>query len=109
MVQEQMKINPAAYSEFKSARNNLGVSSALKFVGGLLIIVPLTTAIGGGDPEWVLAAGGLGLLLASIPLDVTFRNRALNSLDIYNAQPKARQIKTNLYFSGLGAKFVIRF
>lgn len=109
MVEELMKINPDAYAEFRSARNNYGIASGLKFAGGLMIVVPVVSVIGGGNPEWLLAAGGLGLILASIPLNSAFRHRALNALDLYNASQRTGRIRTNFYLMGLGGKLTIRF
>lgn len=109
MVHELMKINPEAYAEFRSARKNYGIASGLKFAGGLMIVVPTVSLIGGGEPEWILAAGGLGLILASIPLNSAFRHRALNALDLYNAPQRTGRIKTYFYLTGLGGKLIFRF
>lgn len=109
MVLEILKDNPLAYAEFKSAKTNYGISSALKFTGGLLILIPVASAIIGGDPEWGLAAGGLGLALASIPFNASFKNHALNALDTYNAGLTSRRIKVNFYLAGNGGRLIIRF
>ena len=109
MVLEEMKVNPLAYAEFKKAKNNLTAASTLGFAGGLLIGFPLGTAIAGGDPEWGLAAGGVGLILASIPFNNAFKQHALLAIDQYNENPTSRRIKINFYVTGVGGKLVIRF
>lgn len=100
--------NVAAYQEFKKAKTRLNVSSVMGFTGGVLVVVPVVTAIAGGEPEWAIAAGGAALMIGSIPLYRSFRGRALHALDIYNGHPTAR-LKPELYFWGSGAKVVVRF
>lgn len=100
--------NAAAYQEFKRAKTRLDVSSVMGFTGGVLVVVPMVTAIAGGEPEWAIAAGGAALMIGSIPLYRSFRGRALHALDIYNGHETAR-LKPELYFWGSGAKVVVRF
>lgn len=109
MVLETMKDNPLAYAEFKKAKTNLDAASVIGFAGGLLIGFPIGTAIAGGNPEWGLAAGGLGLILASIPFTSAFKNHALNALDNYNGSLSSRRVKVNFYLAGAGGKLIIRF
>ncbi|MCB0492306.1 MAG: hypothetical protein KDC93_07810 [Cyclobacteriaceae bacterium] len=109
MVLETMKDNQLAYMGFKKAKTNLDISSALEFTGGLLILIPIGTAILGGDPEWGLAAGGVGLILASIPFNNAFKQHALTALDNYNADFSARRVKFNFYLAGAGGRLVIKF
>lgn len=109
MVLEAMKDNQFAYLEFKKAKSNLDVASVLGFAGGLLIAVPIGTAIIGGEPEWAYAAGGLGLILASIPFTAAFKQHALTALDNYNASQSARKVKINFYLAGAGGRLVVRF
>lgn len=47
----------------------------LAAIGGGLIGWPLGTAIGGGDPEWILAGIGAGVLAVAIPLAVIGQKR----------------------------------
>lgn len=100
--------NVAAYQEFKKAKTRLDVSSVMGFTGGVLIAIPLASTIGGGEPEWAIAAGGAALIIASIPIYRSFRGRALHALDIYNGNETAR-LKPELYFWGSGVKVVVRF
>ncbi len=110
MVLTIMKANPPAYEEFKRAKLNLDVTSALSFTGGILIVIPLATAIGGGDPEWALAAGGVGLFLASIPFNTAFKNHAVHALDFFNSKlSSSKRIKANFYLGPAGGKVVFRF
>ncbi|HEY5692242.1 MAG TPA: hypothetical protein VIS49_12340, partial [Cyclobacteriaceae bacterium] len=58
MVLSFMKANPQAYTKFRKAKTNLDAAGTLGFAGGVLIIFPLGTVIGGGNPEWAFAVGG---------------------------------------------------
>ncbi|PZR40476.1 MAG: hypothetical protein DI538_04190 [Azospira oryzae] len=102
------KDNPAAYAEFKKAKKYNVISSVMGFTGGALVAVPLITAVAGGEPEWLLAAGGGALILGSIPFNRIYKARSLNAIDIYNEKLTSR-IKTNLYFTGSRAGIVVKF
>ncbi|MEQ8362438.1 MAG: hypothetical protein RH948_06175 [Cyclobacteriaceae bacterium] len=109
MVLEAMKDNQLAHMEFKKAKTNLNVTSLLEFTGGLLIVIPIGTAILGGEPEWGFAAGGAALILASIPFNAAFKQHALSALDNYNADLSTRRVKVNFYLAGAGGRLVIKF
>lgn len=108
-VSEILKEQPVAYEEFKKARSNYSASGILGFAGGLLVAIPLGTALAGGKPEWTLAVAGGALIVASIPLSKAFHRHAQNALDEYNKKFPTSAIHTNLYLCGTGAKLVIRF
>lgn len=103
-----LRDTPLAYEEFKLAKKNYSAAGVLGFCGGLLVAFPLGTLIGGGDPEWGLAAGGAALLVGSIPLNRAFHRHAGNALDVYNKKFSSR-IKPNFYLTGNGARIVLRF
>lgn len=104
-----MKSDPLAYEEFKKARSNYNASGVLGFLGGGLIIVPVITAIAGGDPEWGLAAGGVALVITSIPLHRAFKRHAQSAIDTFNKKHTAFRPRTEYFISGLGARVVIKF
>ena len=108
-VLEMMRVNPGAHEEFKKARSNYSAAGVLGFTGALLISVPLVTYVAGGYPEWGLAVAGGVLTLISIPLNRSFQHHAQNALDEYNKQFESTRMRTNLYFTGTGARLVIRF
>ena len=101
--------NPVAFEEFKKARANSNVAGVLGFTGGLLIGIPLGTALIGGEPEWALAAAGAVFILGSIPFNRIFKARALNALDIYNEKKITSRIRPEFYLNGAGARLVIKF
>jgi hypothetical protein len=104
-----MKDTPIAYDEFSRARSNYSASGVLGFAGGLMIAIPLGTLIAGGNPEWGFAAGGAALILASVPFNNAFHRHAHRAVDEYNKKFTSFRIKTRYYFTGAGAKVVIRF
>jgi hypothetical protein len=109
MVREILRENPLAFEEFNKAKVNYNVAGVLGFTGGLLIALPLTTSIVGGNPEWAFAAAGAGLVLASIQFNRMFKSRALNSLDIFNGKVATSRIKPKIYFNVSGAQLVVKF
>ena len=102
---------PEAYEEFRISRSKSAISSVLGFSSGLLVAVPLVTAVAGGQPEWLLAAGGGALFLASIPFSSSSKGHALNAIEIYNSKLSAsnHRMKSTFYFYGSSASLVIRF
>jgi hypothetical protein len=109
-VLEVLKGNSIAFEEFKRAKINYSVAGVLGFTGGVLIGLPIGTALAGGDPEWGLAAGGIGLLLASIPFNRAYKGRAFGAIELYNNNNKeTSRIKPTFHFYGTQAKLVVRF
>ena len=107
-VLDIVKENPEAYTEMKLAKKNNSAAGAFGFAGGLLIGLPVGTAIAGGNPEWGLAAGGVALLLVSMPFNRAFRDHTMHALDFYN-KGKTWRLKPELQFYGSGARLVVRF
>jgi|JI7StandDraft_1071085.scaffolds.fasta_scaffold01639_8 hypothetical protein len=109
-VLELMKPDSAAYAEFKKAKSNNDAAQVLGFIGGALIGWPIGTAIGGGDPEWGLAAGGAALILLAIPLGNGFNKHAAKAIEIYNGNKgSARNVSLGIVPYGTGVKLVLRF
>src|SRR5687767_12676104 len=62
-VLQLMRSNEEAYPIFKKAKSNYDAAGVLGFTGGFMVGWPLGAAIGGGDPQWGLAAGGAAIIL----------------------------------------------
>lgn len=100
-VQSILQEDAPAYEKFRKARANSSVSALLGFAGGVLIGIPVGTAIIGGDPEWGFALGGAGLIGLSIPFNRVFQRNAQDALDIYNQKKSSRRnFSPELYWSG---------
>lgn len=107
-----MESNEQAHATFRKAKSNYDAGQTFGFIGGFLVGWPLGTAIGGGDPQWGLAAAGGALILASIPFQSAFKKHAHAAVELYNAQPGASRYRKPTYhfaFYGTGAKVAIRF
>ena len=101
---------PEAYQEFKKARQHSTWSGILGFVGAGLIIVPTTTAILGGSPEWGMAVGGAALIAGSIPLSQSYRRKTLHAFEQFNARHSASlRPQSRLLFCGTEMRLVILF
>ena len=79
-----MRDHEAAFKELQKANTNKVFSYILGIPGGALIGYPIGTAIGGGDPEWLLAGIGAGLVAVSIPFISGYNKRARNAVNLYN-------------------------
>jgi len=101
--------NKAAYAELRKAKKNYSVAGVLGFTGGVLIGLPLGTAILGGKPEWILAGVGGAFAIASIPLSRAFRSHAQEAVDLYNMDAPTSRINTSFYFSGNSLGLLIKF
>ncbi|MDZ4715656.1 MAG: hypothetical protein SH819_09320 [Cytophagales bacterium] len=110
-VLEVMKANPQAYEEFQKAKSNYEAAQVIGAIGGFMIGLPLGTAITGRTPEWGLAAGGLGLVLLSIPFTSSFLSHSENAIKIYNGGSGSASTHPSIHLvpMGYGAKIVIRF
>lgn len=103
------KDNQQAYTGFKKAKGLNTLSSVLGFTGVALIAIPVATAISGGTPEWGFAAGGAGLILASIPFNRIYKSRTLDALDLYNGTKPTSRVQSSLYFTGNRAGLIVKF
>ncbi|HNU41259.1 MAG TPA: hypothetical protein PKH83_02115 [Cyclobacteriaceae bacterium] len=106
-VLQVLKAEPLAYEKFKRAKANYNAAGILGFAGGVLIGLPIGTAIGGGNPEWGLAAAGGVLVLGSFSLTAVFRSHAFDAIELYNG--KTARIKPQVQFYGTGVRIVMRF
>lgn len=83
---EVMKDVPEAYKLMKKARNNNAVATAFGFITGFAIGVPLGQALGGGEPEWGIAAIGGGALVLAIPFMINTKKLSKLSVRKYNQE-----------------------
>jgi hypothetical protein len=83
---EVMKDVPEAYQLMKKARNNNMVATAFGFITGFSIGVPLGQALGGGEPEWGIAAIGGGALIIAIPFMLKTKKLSKLSVRKYNQE-----------------------
>ena len=83
-VREALAVDPEALQLFKAGAGQKGLGDVLAVAGGALIGWPLGTAIGGGDPNWTLAAIGAGIVVVAIPIYNGGIKKINQGLDRYN-------------------------
>lgn len=111
-AQDLMESVPLAFEEMKRARTNNTFATIFGMAGGFMVGWPLGTAIAGGDPEWVMAGIGAGLIGVSIPFASGTSKRAKNAVDAYNenlGHSTKNTLNTNFKFSGNAVSVVISF
>lgn len=108
---ELYKDVPEANALIKSAKSNAGLGMVLGYAGGFLIGYLIGTALGGGQPQWGLAAVGAGILLIGIPTSMNASKKAVQATDIYNnkipATPTSSIFKIGITDTGFG--FAMKF
>lgn len=97
--------NEEAYQAMRKAKSNYDPAMVLSVIGGALVGWPLGTAVGGGDPNWALAAIGGACIIGSIPLGSAFNRHAIRATDLYNGKdftPASAQLYFGPTHDGLG-------
>ncbi len=109
-----LKPNEEAYKQIKSARSNQTIGMIFGAAGGFMIGYPLGTALGGGEPKWIMAGIGAGLVAISIPFSSKANKKAKQAVKTYNQGLKNKKVssvwdKSELNFSmtpnGIGLIF----
>ncbi|MGE5518374.1 MAG: hypothetical protein ACM3VS_00510 [Candidatus Dadabacteria bacterium] len=104
--------NAAAYQEMKKAKSNFDAGYVFGFAGGFLIGWPIGTTIGGGKPNWTLAAVGAALAAVSIPFSSAYNKHAKNAIKLYNSglqQTGFKKIKFKYYLAANSTGLRITF
>jgi hypothetical protein len=81
---ETMEGNSEAYSIINNARTANAISMLIGGAGSFMIGYPMGTAAAGGDPNWLLAGIGAGLVAISIPINQKFNKQSRSAIDLYN-------------------------
>ena len=95
--------NNEAYIKMKRANNDLIGATIFGIAGGGLIGWPLGSAISGGEPNWLLAGIGAGLVLVSIPFSVSYAKHANEAVNIYNEGLNTSNFKRVNFDLGISA------
>jgi hypothetical protein len=103
--------NQQAYKEFKVAKRKALIGNVIGFTSGLLVAVPLVTAVAGAKPEWAFVGAGGVLFLISLPFNSSFRGHAFNAIEIYNSGVSgcSHRIRPSFHFYGTSASLVLLF
>ncbi len=79
-----MKTNDQATKQLRSAKTVQVTASVIGFAGGFMVGYPLGTALVGGEPNWVLASVGAGLIVVSFTLNHSAKNKTKQAVNTYN-------------------------
>ncbi len=108
-----MEPNKQAYKAIKAAQATYVLTTIVSGVGGFMVGWPLGTAVAGGEPNWVLAGIGAGLIVVSIPISQKYNKRAKSAVYIYNGGLAASSFWDNSELrwamTGNGVGLVLRF
>jgi hypothetical protein len=112
-VKKLMAPYPEAAAEFKKAKSNYDAGTVFSLAGGFLVGWPLGEQIGGGEPNWNMAAAGVVLLVPAVLLHRTYLKHARKSADLYNQKAKSSsarlrpnvQVLLNPFKAGVVLKF----
>jgi len=69
----------------KKAKGNHALAQVMGGLGGFGIGLPLGAQIAGGDPNWIFAGVGAGLIIISIPVSSKANKEAKRAVDLHNA------------------------
>jgi hypothetical protein len=111
---EIMKFNVAAYPVIKKARAKNKIANVLGFMGGGLVGWPVGDYLADEEPNWTLAAVGIGVVFFSVSLAATASKQAKKAVDLYNSsldETSFHKYKPQFDFvvSGNQIGFVMRF
>jgi hypothetical protein len=109
VLQIMGKDNQLAYEEFKKARKLETSGAVMGFVGGVLILFPIGSAIAGADPEWSYLAAGGALIIGSIPLHRSYKRHAQSAIETYNNGLTSWRPRPTLFFSKNGVGIQLKF
>ncbi|MBK6755307.1 MAG: hypothetical protein IPG69_17405 [Flavobacteriales bacterium] len=81
-----MSNDAAAYDHMRLAKRSNDYATAFGCVGGFLVGWPLGAAVAGGDPQWIMAGIGAGLIVVGITLNSSYKRHAATAVGTYNAR-----------------------
>jgi hypothetical protein len=109
VLQIMKKDSPLAYEEFKKGRKLETTGGIMGFVGGVLILFPIGSAIAGAEPEWTYLAAGGALIIGSIPLHRSYKRHAQSAIETYNNGLTSWRPRPALFFSKNGVGIQLNF
>ncbi len=108
-----MKPNEQAYNKIKSAKSTYTLATIIGGAGGFMVGWPIGTAIGGGEPNWVMAGIGAGLIVVSIPITQNYNKKAKQAVDTFNDGFRTSSFwdksELKMTMTGNGIGFTLRF
>jgi hypothetical protein len=90
---ERLKSNDQSWKKYNQAKGISLIANIFAASGGACIGWPLGTAIGGGDPNWVMAGVGVGLVVVGVSIAVGADKKIKQAVDIYNQGISAGSVR----------------
>lgn len=112
-----VRSNDEAYQMIRSAQANHTFGMILAYAGGFMIGWPIGTAIGGGDPNWLLAGAGIGVVVLGYSAGAGSERKVKKAIDLYNdglgtislRDPRSSRSELRLSLSGYGVGIAFKF
>ncbi len=105
-----MEADLEAHQLIKKASSNNTISAIISGTGGFLIGWQLASALVGGEPNWIIAGVGGGLIVISIPINSKSYRQSLQAVGMYNTRLVAKRSKPKLFLcttnDGAGLRIV---
>lgn len=79
-----VRSNDEAYQMIRSAQASNSFAMILGYAGGFMIGWPIGTAIGGGEPNWLVAGVGLGVAVLGFSVGAGSERQVKKAVDLYN-------------------------
>lgn len=84
-IKEIMKQNPEAYQCMRTSVITANIGTTMRFLGGVLVFLPVARKLEGKTPNWKPAGIGLAIVAASLPLSGVAGAKAEKAVSIYNS------------------------
>ena len=108
-----VKPNERAWQLAKKAHSTNTIGTIIGFAGGALVGWPVGTVLAGGDPEWVIAGIGAGLIVVAIPLSQKFNKQIKQAVSTYNSSLRGTSFwdkkELKILMKGNGVGVVLNF
>jgi uncharacterized membrane protein YedE/YeeE len=104
-----MNDNPEALKLAKSANASYRAGNVLGFIGGFLIGYPIGTTLGGGEPEWGMAAAGAGVIVVALPIISSANKKMSRAVDLYNSSESSANSTHDFQFKGNAVGLAFKF
>ena len=106
-----MEENGEAYYVIKKAKSNYTISTIISGTGGFILGWQLASALFSGEPNWVLAGVGGGLIVISIPIYSKSYRQSLDAIELHNKGIAASAHRLDISFgtTANGAGLIVKF
>ncbi len=99
LVKEMLSENGEALNLFNKGMSQQSTASIIAGIGGALIGWPIGSAIGGGDPQWILAGIGVGVVVIGVPIYSSGGKKVNSAIDLYSGKSIGSILPKGTHFS----------